>query len=92
MDKVTGTTKSGFPYEIEADIFDDWETVDIMRRVHAGENFAVFDLIDRILGPEQKERLKAHLRTESGRVPISAVNDEILEIMAAMGNSQSSPG
>ena len=47
---VTGTTKSGFAYEIEADVFDDWDTLDIIRKIQNGDTLAVFDLITRILG------------------------------------------
>lgn len=94
MDKVTGTTKSGFAYEIEPDVFDDWDTIDIIRKIQGGDNFAVFDLITRILGEEQTARLKDHIRTKSGRAPISKANTEIFEILSAQtsGNSSASSG
>jgi len=94
MDKVTGTTKTGFPFEIDKDVFDDWDTMDIVRRIHGGDSFAIFDLIPRILGQDQTEKLKEHVREESGRVPVSKMNEEVMDIMAAFnkGNSSSSPG
>ena len=89
---VTGTTKSGFTYEIEQDVFDDWDTLDIVRKIQGGDTFAVFDLITRILGDEQTEKLKDHIRTKTGRVPISKANTEIFEILSAQtsGNSSAS--
>ena len=89
---VTGTTKSGFAYEIEADVFDDWDTLDIIRKIQNGDTLAVFDLITRILGDEQTAKLKDHIRTKTGRVPISKANTEIFEILSAQtsGNSSAS--
>lgn len=89
---VTGTTKSGFAYEIEAEVFDDWDTLDLIGKIQNGDKFAIFDLIKRILGDEQTNRLKDHIRTPSGRVPISKANEEVFEILSAQipGNSPAS--
>ena len=37
-------------------------------------------VLNRLLGTEQKERLKEHLRMENGRVPASKMMNEIGEI------------
>lgn len=80
---VTGTTASGFAYEIDDNVGDDYEVLELMAKVRKNDTFAIFELIEKILGPEQKDRLKDHCRQPNGRVPISKINDEVVEILTA---------
>ena len=87
---IEGVTKSGFPYQIDDHIGDDYELLELMGRVRKNDTFAIFELIEKILGTEQHEKLKDHVRVD-GRVPISAMNDEIVEIFAATNEIKKSP-
>lgn len=94
---VTGTTKSGFSFEIDPDALNDWDTLELIGVIHNGDamaKFAVFDLIKRLLGEEQTNRLKDHCRNEKGFVPLDIVQNELFDILSVktVKNSSTSPG
>ena len=62
---IKGTTKSGFDYTVQ----------------DKGNTSLVVDAIEKIIGPEQKEQLKEHVRDEAGRVSIKRMFDEVGEIL-----------
>ena len=80
---ITGTTRTGFSYQIEDEALNDYEILDLMAKVRKNDVLSIFELVERLLGEEQKDRLKDHCRDASGRVPISAINDEIVDIFTA---------
>ena len=76
---VTGKTASGFEYQIDDNIGDDYELLELMGEVRNGDTLAIFALIDKILGKEQHKALKEHCRVE-GRVSTAKMNEEIVDI------------
>ncbi len=81
---VRGTLKSGFQFEIDAEALDDMEFVEVL--ADAEKNGLAFPkLCTMMLGEEQKKRLYDHLRNEKGKVPVKAVQDAIIEMMALSG-------
>lgn len=76
---LAGKTQSGFEYQIDENIGDDYELLELMGKVKNGDQLSIFALIDRILGPEQHNALKEHCRVD-GRVSTLKMNDEIVEI------------
>ena len=76
---ISGKTRTGFEYAIADDVFDDYEILELMAKVKKNDPLAIFELIERLLGEEQKDQLKDHVRV-NGRVPMSAINDEIVDI------------
>ena len=78
---ISGKTRTGFEYAIADDVFDDYEILELMGKVKKNDPLAIFELIERLLGEEQKDRLKEHCRVD-GRVPIEAMNAEIVDIFA----------
>ena len=78
---ISGKTRTGFEYVIEDDVFDDYEILELMAKVKKNDPLAIFELIERLLGEEQKDQLKDHVRV-NGRVPMSAINDEIVDIFS----------
>lgn len=48
------------------------------------------EALNRLLGKEQKDRLKEHLRTENGRVPASKMMIEIGEIFNSVKEGKNS--
>lgn len=79
---VTGTTNSGFEFCIEDDTFDDYELLEMLREIDKGNIWLVSDVTTQILGKEQKEALKDHVRKENGKVPASKISEEIGDILS----------
>ena len=78
---IKGTTKSGFDYTVQEEALDDYELLEELREIDKGNTSLVVDAIEKIIGPEQKEQLKEHVRDEAGRVSIKRMFDEIGEIL-----------
>lgn len=77
---MKGTTKSGFEYEISAEIGDDYEFLELC--VDLTENVLLMPrVVAKLLGPDQKARLMEHCRTESGRVSTERVMAETFEMI-----------
>lgn len=81
---LKGKTKSGFKFEIDEMIADDLELLEEIAKVD--KDVTVFpDVLERILGVDQKKSLYDHLRNEHGRVSTQAAVDEFTEIMNIAG-------
>ena len=87
---LTGTTSSGFNWEIEADALDDMELLDALTAIDAGEKDKVSVACLRLLGKTPRTALYNHLRDENGRVRISAVANELGEIMLGLSDGKKS--
>ena len=85
---INATTKSGFAFHIEDDIFDDFETVELFAKVNKNPIY-IADLAEKLLGVEQKEALKEHLRRD-GKVRTSDFMNAIAEIEEAITDSKNS--
>lgn len=82
--KTEITTTSGFKCELEKERLDDWEFARIVAAVEKDEGKALdlcIFMMDRVLDPETAERLQEHVRTEDGRVPTSALMQELTDII-----------
>lgn len=86
---MKGTTSSGFVFDLPDDVMNDMELFEDLRDMDRGNATAMVSVVQRLMG-DQKKALYDHLRTESGRVPIDKVTDEILEIFAALKNGPKS--
>ena len=80
---VRGTTESGFAFEIEDEILDDYELLELLCQIDEGETTLTIKMVDKLLGEEQKERLKEHVRAKSGRVSAKRLLTEVMEIFNA---------
>lgn len=80
---IKGNTKSGFEFEIDENVFDDWELVEKFRAIEKGEDSLVVDVVEQILGIEQKERLKNFIRDKNGKVSARKMETELEEIFEA---------
>ena len=78
-----GTTKSGFQFEIDESVFDDWDLLERLNAIDKGDTAIVVDVARDVLGTDQLERLKDHLRAESGKLTITAMTDALGEIFEA---------
>jgi hypothetical protein len=96
---MKGTTKSGFKFNIDERIVDDWRLIDAIAMAESddpGEQIkgsrAVADLL---LGKEKESLIKFLQDKNDGFVPALAMTSTIAEIMTAIRevkNSQSSAG
>ena len=81
------TTQSGFTCEIDPKVLDNMELVDALADVQ-GDNPLAYSTVSRlVLGKETRAKLYDHLRTADGRVPASAVSEEIRQIFDAFGKA-----
>lgn len=77
---LKGKTSSGFEFELEDEALDDYELLEMMAKIDKGENGLIVDMVEKLLGEEQRDRLKEHVRTEKGRVAASSLLKEVMEI------------
>lgn len=80
---IRGKTESGFDYEIDEEILDDYDLLELLCQIDEGETSLTIKMVDKLLGSEQKERLKDHVRTERGRVSAKRLIAEVMEIFNA---------
>lgn len=78
---MQGTTSTGFAYEISDDNIDDYDLLETLCEVDNGNNSLIPKVAKLMLGKEQLDALKDHLRNEDGRVRTSDMFREIMEIM-----------
>lgn len=83
---VTGTTPSGFSFSLEETVLDNMELVDTLAEMQEGDPLAISAVVRMVLG-DQRRALYDHLRTADGRVPASAVSEEIRQIFDAFGKA-----
>ncbi len=76
---ITGKTKTGFEYEIDKKILNDYELLEEIDNI--GKNpVIIIRLLKRLLKEEQLEKLKEHIRNEEGIVPIDKMEKELIDI------------
>lgn len=87
---MKGKTTSGFEYELDESALDDYELLEELCELDEGDTSKIISVLNRLLGNEQKERLKEHLRMENGRVPASKMMLEIGEIFNSVKEGKNS--
>lgn len=87
---MKGKTSSGFEYELNEEALDDYELLEDLCEMDAGNMAKMSSVMNRLIGTEQKERLKEHLRMENGRVPASKMMNEIGEIFGNVKEGKNS--
>lgn len=80
---LRGKTESGFAYEIDEEVMDDYDFLEILCKIDDGDTALTVKMVDMLLGEKQKEELKKHLRTENGRVSAKKMLAEVMEIFRA---------
>lgn len=80
---ITGKTRSGFEFELDDEVLDDYELLEILHKLDSGEYGLVTEMVGKLLGEEQKDLLKEHVRGEDGKVSAKRMMDEVAEIFRA---------
>lgn len=83
-----GKTKSGFKYSVDKATLNDAEFLEAFCKVRKGDNMEIFNMIETVLGKEQKASLYEHVRDKDGRVPLDVLTNEVSEILAALGENE----
>ena len=81
---MTGKTTSGFEFEISKDVVNDYELVENLAELEDNP-LILAKVIKQILGADQTEKLKNHVRNENGIVPTDKMTQEIIEIFQNSG-------
>ena len=86
------TTESGFKCEIDVEALNDWELYEILLSGDdkLAETRFIKGVMDKCMSREDAQRLKDHVRTESGRIPANAITNEMLEIMQMVQKEKNS--
>ena len=79
---IKGTTKSGFEYQISDEALNDYEVFEALCELDGGRTTKLPMLLSLLLGENQAKTLKEHLRQKNGRVPLTAMVDEIQDILS----------
>lgn len=87
---LKGKTESGFPFEIEEQVLDDYELLEILAEIDGGNGGLVPAMVTRLLGKEQKDALKEHLRNKDGKVSTQAMMTEVMEIFKSKQEGKNS--
>lgn len=87
---IEGKTNSGFKFSFSEEVLDDFQTFEYLQKVDRGDISYMVDAMDRVLGKEQKEALKDHMRAIHGTVKVSDMFNEFNEIMAASSAGKNS--
>lgn len=81
-------TQSGFCWSLDEDVMDDIELLDGLAALDRGEAVELPNVIKSMLGEDGRAALYEHIRTESGRVPISRAIAELGEIIESLKDSK----
>lgn len=84
-DVKKGVTKSGFEYQINAELLNDMELLDAIAEMEDNP-LNLSKVVRKVLGESQRKALYDHVRDESGKVTVDAVSEEFVEILC--GTSQ----
>ena len=76
---IRGQTKSGFEFEIDEEVLDNWEILEVIDELEEKPNLIV-RLSKMLLEDEQYKKLKKHC-TVNGKVVMTAMVNEVTEIL-----------
>lgn len=82
---ISGTTRTGFTYEINEEVLDDIELFDMLSDMLDDDinSLHIGKVITKLLGKDGRKKMYDHLRTEDGRVPASAIANEVMDIFSS---------
>ena len=80
---IEGTTRSGFHFEIDEDVFDDYFVLDALARIDKGDFTGLHEGISAVLGERDTDRLINHVKADKKRVSATAMIAEFGEILNA---------
>lgn len=85
---IKGKTDSGFAFTISDDAANDWEILEGLNDIDNGDATAVVGILKRLIDNDQYKKLKEHVRDENGRVPATAMMEELKSILRASNKTK----
>lgn len=76
---IEGKTDSGFEYKVSKDVANDYELVEALGELDTNP-LLLSTIVNKVLGKEQTNKLKDHIRTEDGIVPTDVMMQEVMAI------------
>lgn len=86
---IKGKTNSGFEYKIPEENLNNYELIEILGEMEENP-LLLAKAINLLLGKEQANKLKEHIRIESGTVPTDKISEEIMEIFQSQQETKNS--
>lgn len=86
---MKGKTSSGFAFSVDDDARDDYDLMLAFMKLQNGDPMVLDEAVELLLGKEQKEKLREHCRSKTGRVLATRVIKEVEEIVSIIGKSES---
>ncbi len=86
MGMITGVTKSGFEFSVDADAIKDMEFLELVGEAENNPT-KLGKMYECLFGKEQKKRLYDHVRNKDGRVLIDQIKAESDDIFDAINNA-----
>ena len=80
---LRGKTESGFEFELDDNVLDDWKLVKYLRNVDKGDSQYIVDVAERLLGEEQCEKLENFIEEKYGKATGTLMTKEIASILKA---------
>lgn len=80
---LKGISASGFEFEIDEEVLDDWEMLELLQEIDDGKIGKLAKAIVFLLGEEQYEKLKNFIKARDGKIKASVMIDEFTSIMNA---------
>ena len=82
MKKLTGVTKSGFTYSVLEKNLKNYELVEVLGELESNP-LVLPKVLKLLLGKEQTDKLKDHVRDKDGIVDTEKISDELRDIFEA---------
>lgn len=82
MKKLTGVTKTGFTYSVLEKNLKNYELVEVLGELESNP-LALPKVLKLLLGKEQTDKLKDHVRDNDGIVDTEKISDELRDIFEA---------
>lgn len=80
---LKGKTKSGFKFEIDKEVLDDWELLELLEKIDSGDVSVMPKAITFLLGNRQYQNLKKFIKKRDGKIKITTMVEEFNQIMTA---------
>lgn len=77
---IKGKTKSGFNFEIDEEVVNDYEFIEVLADVDENPLKSP-KLFKMLLGDEQTNKLKEHIKAKNGKIPVKIMTEEIADIL-----------
>ena len=81
MAVVKGKTKTGFEFELDNELIDDYEVLEMYEDIKE-TGLGVRKLLTRLIGEDGYNRLKEHCRKKDGTISAKRIGHEMNDIMS----------